>query len=449
MRVSAAGGSRVTLEGAIDEFVGEWLKTIEAFHGGRRPGRFGRDFHMLPGTSRPNNVVNTAGLRHLEKAAELLLERRQLQLKLRPTTARLAIVDALFAHLPKALKRGFFSETAIRDGALRALDRVPRADGLYVFPVVFAPKVKKADFGVGPVRIVPRGRFMTEQREVLSIGRISDPLRQRLARAWRQHIEAYDHVITVDLVGYEWDMGWVQAREVAEFLLNLIRMRFGFHATTDMRLGGGFVWERQQASLVIGNAGEPWISQSWGRNGSHATESWASQFDFALGGLRGLLTTLAALLAEGSHPKDPTLERVRYANRLIAEAYSEPHDPVRLVRLVSALETLAMLGDREKAHHLAWRCACAGGWEDTGRAVEIYDAIREAYRWRNAVVHGDAPDGRHVRRAFLGVESHLLEIVMGFLSLYARIRRESGPQSAAQLRRLVSAQVDLFFWHKA
>lgn len=54
------------------------------------------------------------------------------------------------------------------------------------------------------------------------------------------------------------------------------------------------------------------------------------------------------------------LDRLRYANTLIAEAFSEPHDRIRLVRLVAALEALAVLHREDKAEGLAWRCAFAG-----------------------------------------------------------------------------------------
>src|SRR5690606_34125610 len=138
--------------------------------------------------------------------------------------------------------------------------------------------------------------------------------------------------------------------------------------------------------------------------GTHLDDSWTGQFDQELGSFRYLLSGIGFLLTRRQQPDSPVLERLLYAHRLIAEAYCEPHHRLRLVRLISSLEALALVGGKDKAHEVSMRAACAGGWSDPALACEIYDALRTAYHWRNAVVHGDAPSEGDVYRAFLGIE---------------------------------------------
>jgi hypothetical protein len=116
------------------------------------------------------------------------------------------------------------------------------------------------------------------------------------------------------------------------------------------------------------------------------------------------------------------------------------------VRLISALEALALLEGKDKAHQLAAYSALVGGWGSIGDGIKIYDRIRAAYHWRNAVVHGDAPAVRDVRRSFFEAEEYLLRIIVGFMSIFAAIATDTRPTSVRQLRRELKKRVDLFFW---
>lgn len=159
-----------------------------------------------------------------------------------------------------------------------------------------------------------------------------------------------------------------------------------------------------------------------------------------------LLATVVSWHAYNDGRKNPILERLTYFNRLISEAYCEPHHPIRLVRLISGLEALSMISGPDKAHNLAHRCGAAGGWGDASAYCEIYDAIRDAYRWRNAVVHGDAPSEDEVLGAFYAVEKRLLDIYLGMLALHSGIANKFSPQSVATLRREFANRIDMFFW---
>ena len=402
----------------------------------------------LEGVREAGNYINQAGNDHLNQAAELLLKRTKLQLKLSHGTARKAIIAAFFAHLPKVKKTGVLSEDAIIAGAIKRLQATPRADGTYIFPVVFAPDAKASDFRVGPLRIVAKPKFETEIKDSVEreTANAPDEMFGKLLARWTTYLEGYDHLVTVDMAGFEAEMGWLTAREGAEFLLNLIRMLFRFQVTDDIRIGGGFIWEKQRSSLRSATNGELELSASWGPIGTHLDDRWTEYFDRELGGYAKVLASYAYWLVSGNDPGDPILERLRYADHLIAEAYSEPHDHVRLVRTISALETLGLIEGQDKAHNLAVRCACTGGVGDPVRASAVYDVVRGSYALRSAVVHGDAPAQRDVRLAFLKVEEHLLEIYLRFLTLFAAISHRVKPQSVRPLRRALKERIDLFFW---
>jgi hypothetical protein len=434
----------------IDKFVGEWLKTLEVVSTALAAKNLG-PLNGLVGLEGADsrNLVNAAGNGHLESAAEYLLLDAGLTQKTQRGTARKAIIQALFAQIPKARKTGSFSEVAIAAGAKSRLAARPTDDGLYVLPLVFAPKSKEVDFTVGPVRIVPSARFHNEYAAALdheASGESTD-VRVQLAQEWDGYVSGYDHVVAVDLRGHEEEMGWPVAREAAEILLNFVRMLFGFNETDDIRVGGGFVWERTRSRLIIKTDGEAWLSTSYGPYGTHLDDLWATVFDRELSPHRRTMASLLTWLTSGDGYRAPVLERLRYAHRLIAEAYSEPNDAIRLVRTVSALEGLALTPAHDKAHQLARRCACVGGWGDPARAVDIYDRVQNAYHWRSAVVHGDGPPDTDVKAAFLALEEHLLQIVMGFMTLYAGIQRSTPPQSPRILRRKVTAKIDGFFWY--
>lgn len=241
-------------------------------------------------------------------------------------------------------------------------------------------------------------------------------------------------------------MGWPTARECAEYVLNLVRMLFGFSRTDRIRLAGDFAVETNVSKLIIQMDGDKWLSNSTDRMASVLEDGWLDAFDAHLHQFSLTLSSYGLWLVSGTHSGNPVTERLRYAHALIAEAYCEPSDRIRIVRLVSALEALSLIEEKDKSHQLASRCASAGGWGNGRKAVEIFDAVKEAYRWRNAVVHGDAPHVGEVRAAFFLLERHLLDICLGFMVLFAEISAEVQPQSIRRLRREMKSRIDLFFW---
>jgi hypothetical protein len=222
-------------------------------------------------------------------------------------------------------------------------------------------------------------------------------------------------------------------------------MVFGFRHSNRIRIGAGFIWEAERSELIIKRDGDFLLSTSFGPHGSHLPDDWMTVFDEELRHHQILLNHVLYWFVSGTHYCDPTFERLAYASKLFAEAYREPDVPMRLVRVCSALEGLALVGGNEKAHELAVRCAAAGGFGSYATWNEIYDRVRDAYRWRNAVVHGDAPPELEIQRAFLALEPHLLRIFMGFQSLFAGIWTRAKPGTVRVLRRELIARIDLFF----
>jgi hypothetical protein len=215
----------------------------------------------------------------------------------------------------------------------------------------------------------------------------------------------------------------------------------------DVRVGNGFVWETSQVRVYFDKNGAANFSLSRGPWASHLKDGWIEHFDDDVGGAASMLASLAFWMVSGNDPQSPVLERLRYANALIAEAFSEPHDRIRLVRLVSALETLAVLSSEKKSDALAWRCALAGGWADCVHAMQINDDVRYAYSVRNAVVHGDSPDEEDAISAFYRLERHLTRIYVGFLHLHAKVQQRYKPTHVRHIRHALDRHIEAFFWY--
>jgi len=440
--------AKLTLEQHVDAFFVEWEKTTLRVAAAIEAKEFSSlvDTDILHNRG-PANSINREGNRHLNEAADLLLWREKLGAKLSRNTARKALIEGFVDHLPKAKRTGILSEHAVIARAAATLRSHPRDSGTYIFPVVFAPGCKATDFRIGAARIMSKSVFEQSVAEASDAhDRRQDELGDLLMNDWRCHAENFDHFISVEITDFEDGMAWPAARDAAETLLNLIRMFVGYAAMDDVRIGNGFIWQDRQSKLRLDVNGQIFLSSSRGGRGSHLEDGWQVPFDCQLSGFAELLASAVTWHTVNDGRRHPILERLTYFNRLISEAYCEPYDPIRLVRLISALEALSVIDRHDKAHNLAHRCAAAGGWSDTGKYCEIYDAVREAYHWRNAVVHGDAPSDQAVMGAFYRLEKHLLEIYLGMLALHAGIARAVNPGSIARLRREFTQRIDLFFW---
>lgn len=412
-----------------------------------RDTSFLRDYVYLQ-ELRAANMVSKKGDKHLDEAASALLLRESLSAKLSHSTARKSLLIGLSAHLPKASRTRRLSEHAIVRKAEACLRSHKRDDGIYVFPVDFASRATTTDFRIGTARILSKSLFDAEMIDAWnhfhSIG--DRNIDDSIAKYWHEHSGAYDHVITVDITGYEEEMAWPAARDAADTMLNIVRMFFNYNAMDNVRIGDGLALPRQRSTLRLTSDRDICLSTSFGGGGSHLQDGWERVFSEELRGFAPLLSLAVSINVQNDGRPNPTLERLTYFNRLIAEAYCEPHHPIRLVRLVAALEAISMIGSKDKAHSLAHRCGSIGGWSNPRHYCEIYDAVRTAYHWRSSVVHGDAPRENEVLRAFYGLEKHLLGIYLGMLWMHTDIAQINTSRSIRTLRREFERRTDIFFW---
>lgn len=260
--------SPMTVIELTDAFVNEWVKTIKSVESSlskrRKPSAL-RDVVTLYGDwgGLGGNYVNYAGSRHLDMAADLLLKQHALQQKLTHRSARQALVDGFCEQRKRAKSGRNTSVESLLAFATRRLEATKRLDGLYIFPVLFAPQARKTDSRIGPVRIVARRIFQRERAGALKKADADDGFKSgpTLAARWNAYAEQYDHIITVEIKGFEREMAWETAREAAEFVLNLIRMVFRFPWTDDIKLTGGFMGEKtglrcsSQATVTLCRAG--------------------------------------------------------------------------------------------------------------------------------------------------------------------------------------------------
>lgn len=437
------------LEEAVDAYLGEWVR-------GHPPAGATKEWylealkkaHSVLNIQNAWNSISREGDKHLWLAARLLLERMGEQRRVTTQTARRCLVEAHSAHLPKAKRTGVLSKHAVIAGATKRVAECSRPNGFFVIPVQFAPSAKNSRFRIGPALILAKAVFEAEyQPKIAAQADGTGGFGDQAVAEWATYSTRYDHFIVVEVHRHETEMAWKVAREVAEYVLNLIRMKFGYHHMDDVRVGNGFVWEESQVRVNFGKDGTANFNLSRGPWASHLDDRWVDHFHDDVGMHAPLLASLAFWMVSGEDPLSPVLERLRYANTLIAEAFSEPHDRIRLVRLVSALEALAALPNEQKSESLAWRCAFAGGWTDCGAAVEIVDDVRYAYAVRNAVVHGDSPENDDAISAFYRLERHLAQIYVGFLVMHASVQKSYRPTHVRHIRQAFDRHLEGFFWN--
>jgi hypothetical protein len=439
--------STLSLSAQFESFVEEWLATRSSFKKASEAGELDhavRELVILQHLERAN-FVSQKGYLILDDLAERLLESLNLSFKVGVGTARDALLKSFSYYLKKSKSERVSSDAVVKRAEGELLG-ISLPSGVYVFAARFSHNAKGCKFHVGPVTIISKARFYRENADKLRRGWPgSERDHDYLLRKWITYVKDFDHLLLVNLEKYEHDLGWRVARECAEFALNLIRMFFGFHYTKRIRLAGDFALNQNRASMIIEDSN---ISLSYGIGGvsSFLENDWADIFDQELRSMSALLVSFVDMLASGRQLGSPAVERFRYANTLVAEAYCEPSDHLRLVRLISALEAIAVIRGGDKSHTLALRCATVGAWGDRTLACEIYEAVRFAYHWRNMVVHGDAPSESETRAAFLKIERYSFRIFVGFLGFFARLERTVAPKSIRGLAREIRDRMDYYIY---
>lgn len=435
----------MTPEQHIDTYLGEWVDGVVNWQL-PRAGSVNPSDGMVYLDSRleAGSFISEKGNHHLCMAADLLLRRWNEQRRISAATARRCLIESHIKHLEKVTRTGtaMLSEFALIDGARKLIAKLERDDGLYVLPVVFGPKAKESFFRVGPVSLMSKDRFGDEHGEAIRQRATGSAQDRKTVAAWRAYSRTYDHFIAVKIDKHEAAMAWEVTREAADYMLNLIRMTFGYRRTRNIKIGDGYIQEQFRTTVVFSKSGQPLFSSTSGPWGSHLEDQWMADLDGELQGAARLLSSFGQWIVSAAEPGSPVLQRLLYANALLSEAYSEPSDPIRLVRLISALEAMAVLPGDGKRKNLSDRCARVGGSGDSTLQNEIRNSVENAYGQRNAVVHGDAPPHTTVMDAFVALERHILPIYVGFLKLHACIYKRCPPQSMRHFRKLVKAHFD-------
>lgn len=439
---------------AIEAAAREWLETLKLTSEAMTLKNYEvlHQFEQIEGFEGSNNFITRQGLSHLRAAAEGLLLQEGLERQLKQSTIYRLTGKAFSDEIDKLKdgKKRDFSPNAVVDRIKSRVDKQKRVDGLYVIPALFAPKAKNSDLKIGTVRILSKEKFLAENNTALVREKESTDggkwARSRFVADWEKYSERYDHMVMVEVSGCERDLGWKAAHEAAEFIFNLIRMALTYERTKRIKLAGGQIWEEDTSTLILHRDGSAWWSSGSGPWGSHLDDTWMDEFWGQQGGFIDVWASYAAALTRGASMATPVLERMRYAQQLIAEAYSEPHDHIRLVRTIGALEALAATDGNDIARTLAFRCALAGGWGNTVAADVISGLVAQAYRTRNKVVHGERASPMEIGRVFLELEWYLMSIVQGFAVLYAGIAHAVAPQNVSALRREVERRLPTFFW---
>lgn len=443
------GQHRKELENEVKSVLAEWQKSVLSFPRNIENGAEMLKFEVIPGYSGPANYLNHQGFKHFRRAAQLVLAELQLQRRVSVSTAERHLGAAVGREIERAFKTRTLSETAVINHAKRDLQNLQWSDGSYIFPAVFAPQAVATDFRIGCARIVSKSIFLEEKRETLAkeeTERSRAP--HKTLDRWKNYIERYDHFIVIEMRGFEFKMAWAAAREAAEYVLNIFRMSFTYGATKWMKLAGESIWDETWTAIMIGaNDGISYETRH-GPWGSHLHDGWVQSFNETEGRYSWLFAGYLDLITGHSIPESPITRRILYASSLLAEAYCEPHDHIRLVRLISALETLAVL-EGEKSSELARRCGLAGGWASEGYRKQIETAVSRAYTRRNAIVHGD-PEAMHdYQSAFLELEKNLIRIFVGFSLLYIGIHENERPRHVKELRRAIKKKIEPFFYDAA
>jgi len=299
----------------------------------------------IPGFAGNNDLLKPEGLQHLTTAARELLHwegmERQVSLRTMRSLLGKAFSDEVTAIRHK--KKTVFNPDLVSGPAVRELKALKRDNGAYVIPAIFAPSAKQTNILIGPVCIISKQLFLDKQHDALVLGKDKhEPPWPDFVGEWEKYIKRFDHFVVVKVDNCEKEMAWKAAREAAEFALNLIRVSYGYFYTKNIKLAGGFLQDDRSAQLWFDENGNALFSTAHGPWGSHFDDNWFQLVDERQGGFKQIWSSFAQVLASGKSLVRPVFERQQYAHQLISEAYCEPHDHIRLVRLTAALEAFAM-----------------------------------------------------------------------------------------------------------
>jgi len=392
-----------------------------------------------------NRLITPEGANHLWDAAEQLLEREKLQARISVRTARECLDKELQAEFERSRKKSWSYKAVVKRASTR-LHETKTFAGSCFFPAFITWKEEGIDLNFGPVRVVSRDVFEAEFGEGIEdeLERVRadhdgrSAAQVRILKGWKELCESYPFMVIVRIEGFEMEMARPAARQAAEFILNLLRIMARHRDGRAIRLSGDVKPETRQAFLALTEDGVPVGSLLTGGEGAFLPEDWPQTLIRNVGAAKGMIDAIAGRFVRGDPFTDPVIERIRYADQLITEGFQDASPRLALVKIVSALEALAVLPKDKKALTLEVRCALASCEGDPDYLRDVRKAVGQAYTVRNNVVHGDAPEPSQAARAIEELQKYLFNIVVHLWRILVVIQNDERPQSIKPLRRYVS-----------
>ena len=305
-----------------------------------------------------------------------------------------------------------------------------------MYPVYLSRRATIGEFKLGKSVILPKEKFYSDYYEpakAKSGG--ADNHDGHLISGWEEVADKADHFILVPLSGFELQKGQARGRVVANIFLNVLRLFMGLYHCEGLRLAGDFEFRERGAHLIIQEGPQLYISTSYAWRGTHASEEWFEKFKKECAPVKFMVGTLCDLIASGDMPDSPAVKRIEYAHVLLAEAYSEPNDLIRVVRLCGALEALALISGTAKKHALATLSAHAASYGDEQYYSEVFQRVTKLYDIRNSVVHGDYPSDSSARGAFERIDPYLFLVIMRLTARIVICHNQDNPKSVRILRK--------------
>ena len=406
----------------------------------RKP--LGRD-EIAFGNVLGDRSITPEGARHLWDAANVLLEREKLQSRISVSTAQRCLDTELQAEIKRAREKDRWSYHGVVKRAAAALHDTKTFSGNCFFPAFITHSDEAINLTFGPVRIVSRDIFDAEYSRLIddqilratkSNGDRDAPL-ARILNGWKTQSEPYAFMVIVTIKDFEQSIARPVARQAAEFVLNLLRLMAPHRMGPRIRLAGDSKPETEQAFLTLTDDGVLGGIFSQGGEGAILPDDWSDALLRNIGDAKPMIDALADRLVCGDPFTDPVIERIRYADQLFTEAFQDTSPRQALVKIVSALEALCVLPRDEKSRTLQLRCALAGSRGDPDYIRAVRACVANAYRVRNDVVHGDAPELHEAANAIADLQLHLFHIVLHLWKLLVWVHNTKKPQSIRALRR--------------
>lgn len=439
---------REVIHDRIEEFLKEYVETQERLNewsANRETSTF--DLSSLSMFSvLGNQSITKRGHEFLVEAADLLRQRQDFAGRFTRNSVYEQLQRSISEEISQISPRRNFSEYKVVQHAEAALEQNDATSSRYVFPAVISSKQVTIDLELGPARVLSKQQFRDELGPLLEKEQYLKPSEEamfaQLMEDWEKYADEYHYFIVVQIDRCEPEMAWRAARSVSEYVLNTIRLWLPHRDASEIRLAGARRPERSQSALRIDIDDTIHPSRNLKFEGASIEASWIAQLNDTLEPLMEMLSSIASVFASPKSSSHPVVDRLRYANQLISEAYSDDSVRIRVVKLVSALEALAVLPKDEKADTLAKRCSIAISSTAPGSENAVRDTVLRLYKERNQVVHGDSISDLTAWAVLDDLDQYLGLIVICSMGVLVRVHNQHRPQSNKPLRKYVAAEYE-------